>query len=53
MTVVSTPKAPKAIGPYSQAISVGDFVFTSGQPLTTASTTEKDTKCGCSAPACS
>src|SRR5439155_27168054 len=31
MTVVSTPRAPKAFGPYSQAISVGDFVFTSGQ----------------------
>ena len=29
--VVSTPKAPKAIGPYSQAIVAGDFVFTSGQ----------------------
>ena len=31
MTVVSSPRAPKAIGPYSQAISAGDFVFTSGQ----------------------
>ena len=30
-SVVSTPKAPKAIGPYSQAIVAGDFVFTSGQ----------------------
>ena len=28
---VSTDKAPKAIGPYSQAIIVGDMVFTSGQ----------------------
>jgi 2-iminobutanoate/2-iminopropanoate deaminase len=28
---VSTEKAPKAIGPYSQAIVAGDFVFTSGQ----------------------
>lgn len=28
---VFTEKAPKAIGPYSQAISVGDMVFTSGQ----------------------
>ncbi len=26
-----TDKAPKAIGPYSQAIRVGDFVFCSGQ----------------------
>ena len=28
---VSTQNAPAAIGPYSQAIQVGDFVFTSGQ----------------------
>lgn len=28
---VATEKAPAAIGPYSQAICVGDFVFTSGQ----------------------
>ncbi|TMA29478.1 MAG: RidA family protein [Deltaproteobacteria bacterium] len=31
MTVVSTEKAPKAIGPYSQAIRSGDLIFTSGQ----------------------
>ena len=30
-TVISTTTAPAAIGPYSQAIRVGDFVFTSGQ----------------------
>jgi len=30
-TVVSTDGAPKAIGPYSQAIAAGDFVFCSGQ----------------------
>ena len=29
--IVSTGKAPKAIGPYSQAVSFGDLVFTSGQ----------------------
>ncbi|MHC1720788.1 MAG: RidA family protein [Clostridiaceae bacterium] len=29
--VVSTPKAPAAIGPYSQAIKAGGFLFTSGQ----------------------
>ena len=29
--IVSTEKAPKAIGPYSQAVAAGDFVFTSGQ----------------------
>ena len=28
---VRTEKAPKAIGPYSQAISIGDLVFCSGQ----------------------
>ena len=28
---VSTDGAPKAIGPYSQAIRVGDFVFCAGQ----------------------
>ncbi len=30
-TVVSTPNAPTAIGPYSQAIKLGNLVFTSGQ----------------------
>ena len=29
--VVSTDRAPQAIGPYSQAIIAGGFVFTSGQ----------------------
>jgi 2-iminobutanoate/2-iminopropanoate deaminase len=29
--VVQTDKAPKAIGPYSQAIRAGDFLFLSGQ----------------------
>jgi 2-iminobutanoate/2-iminopropanoate deaminase len=29
--VISTPDAPKAIGPYSQAIKAGGFVFTAGQ----------------------
>ena len=28
---ISTSKAPSAIGPYSQAIQVGNFVFASGQ----------------------
>lgn len=36
--VISTDKAPKAIGPYSQAIETQDFIFISGQipvdPLT-------------------
>lgn len=30
-TVVSTPAAPAAIGPYSQAIRAGDTVYLSGQ----------------------
>lgn len=30
-TVIHTENAPKAIGPYSQAISLGDMVFCSGQ----------------------
>ena len=29
--VVATPKAPAAIGPYSQAIKANGFVFASGQ----------------------
>lgn len=31
MKSVSTKKAPAAIGPYSQAIQVGNLVYTSGQ----------------------
>ena len=30
-TIVSTEKAPRAIGPYSQAVISGDLIFTSGQ----------------------
>lgn len=30
-TVISTEKAPGAIGPYSQGWTAGDLVFTSGQ----------------------
>lgn len=30
-TVIKTDLAPKAIGPYSQAIMLNDFVFASGQ----------------------
>ena len=29
--IVATDKAPGAVGPYSQAVRVGDFVFTAGQ----------------------
>jgi len=28
---IATDKAPKAIGPYSQGVRVGDFIFTAGQ----------------------
>lgn len=36
MKIISTSEAPAAIGPYSQAISHGGFLFVSGQiPLTT------------------
>ena len=31
MQAISTPYAPAAIGPYSQAIVAGNFVFCSGQ----------------------
>lgn len=31
MEVISTDGAPKAIGPYSQAIKVGNWLYTSGQ----------------------
>ncbi|MDR0639956.1 MAG: Rid family detoxifying hydrolase [Spirochaetaceae bacterium] len=35
--VINTHKAPKAIGPYSQGIAEGNFVYTSGQlPLEVA-----------------
>lgn len=30
-TAIATPQAPAAIGPYSQAVRVGNLVFTSGQ----------------------
>jgi 2-iminobutanoate/2-iminopropanoate deaminase len=30
-SAVSTPQAPQAIGPYSQAIKAGDLLFVSGQ----------------------
>ncbi|MBR6965455.1 MAG: hypothetical protein IKH81_00005, partial [Clostridia bacterium] len=29
--IIQTPNAPAAIGPYSQAIEAGGFLFTSGQ----------------------
>ena len=39
-TVISTAEAPTAVGPYSQAIAAGSFVFCSGQiPLEPATGT--------------
>ena len=29
--IIQTTQAPTAIGPYSQAIRIGDFIYTSGQ----------------------
>ena len=40
MKTVFTPKAPAAIGPYSQAIGTGDFLFISGQTGLVPSTGE-------------
>ena len=35
LTIIQTDKAPAAIGPYSQAIAMGEWLFTSGQiPIT-------------------
>ncbi len=31
MKVIHTDNAPKAVGPYSQAIKAGDFLYVSGQ----------------------
>jgi 2-iminobutanoate/2-iminopropanoate deaminase len=42
---IATPNAPQAIGPYSQAIRYGDFLFVSGQIAIdpqTANIIEKD-----------
>ena len=29
--IIATDKAPAAVGPYSQAVRVGDFIFSAGQ----------------------
>lgn len=40
MDIIKTTEAPEAIGPYSQAVTAGDFVFCSGQiPLDPATMT--------------
>lgn len=38
--IVQTERAPQAIGPYSQAVRAGDFVFASGQIPTDPATGE-------------
>ena len=40
LATVATDKAPKAIGPYSQAIVAGDLVFCAGQGAIDAATGE-------------
>ena len=40
MKIISTDKAPAAIGPYSQAVKVGNLLFTSGMiPIDPATNT--------------
>ncbi|MCR5671446.1 MAG: RidA family protein [Butyrivibrio sp.] len=43
MEYISTDKAPAAIGPYSQAIKAGDFLYASGQIPINPATGEIDT----------
>jgi len=40
MDIVSTEQAPRAIGPYSQGIVAGNYVFTAGQVGLDPATTE-------------
>ena len=39
-TIINTPKAPAPIGPYSQAVKVGGFLFLSGQIALVPETSE-------------
>ncbi len=39
-SIIQTQKAPAAIGPYSQAVEVGDMLYTSGQIAINPSTGE-------------
>ena len=46
MKVVSTTNAPAAIGPYSQALDLGNMVFVSGQiPGDPATACPEDAQC--------
>ena len=40
MDVISTPNAPKAIGPYSQGVTANGFIYTAGQIALDPATTE-------------
>ncbi|MBP2026875.1 2-iminobutanoate/2-iminopropanoate deaminase [Acetoanaerobium pronyense] len=42
--IISTEKAPGAIGPYSQAVRIGDMIYTSGQIPMNPSTGEMVTE---------
>ena len=46
MNVISTDKAPAAIGPYSQAIEVNGMVYTSGQIPVNPATRRDSGRCG-------
>lgn len=42
-TIIASPKAPKAVGPYSQAVQCGDTLYVSGQlPIDGATGTMPD-----------
>jgi 2-iminobutanoate/2-iminopropanoate deaminase len=42
--IISTENAPKAIGPYSQAVQIGNLIYTSGQiPIDPKTGTMSDT----------
>ncbi len=43
-TIISTQHAPDAVGPYSQAVVAGGFVFTSGQLPVDPATGHHETK---------
>ncbi|HQQ57536.1 MAG TPA: Rid family hydrolase, partial [Mesotoga sp.] len=49
LRVISTDKAPAAVGPYSQAVAAGGLLFVSGQiplnPLTGELATEFEAAC--------
>lgn len=45
MTTITTSKAPAAIGPYSQAVKIGPFLFLSGQiPINPKTNQVEDTE---------